>query len=87
MSEWQPIETAPSDSAMLVFSRSPIGRRPNHWVMTVARNDPRYGWQTIHGKYSVHPTHWMQLPDPPVDAVAAPVEEATPPQFAHKESK
>ncbi len=57
--DWQPIETAPKDgSNLLVVSAN--GR-----AMRIARFNGMYGWQVTPGQWSITPTHWMQLPEPP----------------------
>lgn len=53
--EWQPIESAPTGTRELVV----CGRS-----IYVAENRA-FGWVTVPGRYAVHPTHWMPLPDPP----------------------
>ena len=65
--EWQPIETAPKDATVLVWSAGDC---------TVAQSDGRGGFLALadgmpafHGDGSsavwVHPTHWQPLPAPP----------------------
>lgn len=59
--EWQPIETAPKDTMILV---GPTKRMD----ICVAMNHSRDGWVTEspsdwHSIYT--PTHWMPLPPPP----------------------
>lgn len=53
---WQPIETAPKDKPILGTSKGSVyeiqwSENINEWI------DP--------GEYQCHPTHWMQLPEPP----------------------
>lgn len=61
MSEWQPIETAPKDTPILVGPTKRMG-------ICVAMLTDRDGWETETpsewvGMYT--PTHWMPLPEPP----------------------
>lgn len=70
MSEWQPIETAPKDTEVLVWD-------PSQGCVYIARQTPFYNtpfegvrcllghhWETGEGGYGT-PTHWMPLPEPP----------------------
>lgn len=64
MSEWQPIETAPSDTPLLVW-------QPNWPRMIVARRGTEYRgtadkWFDSEG-YTSTPSHWMPLPESPRD--------------------
>lgn len=61
MSEWQPIETAPRDSPVVVA----LIHDGRVWRVSDARFN-RIGWYTVHGGRSCYwATHWMPLPDPP----------------------
>lgn len=64
MSEWRPIETAPTrearNTAVLVY------------VPTVEDADERVtvarfwgAWLTVEGGRDIEPTHWMPFPEPP----------------------
>lgn len=60
MSEWQPIESAPKDTAILVY----------HAGYTVAHFNTTYGRWIGYGRDALEfvtgpPTHWMPLPPPP----------------------
>ena len=75
MGEWQPIETAPRDVDILVWSERYYDRP------VTAQWDDRYGWSpswddslvieymsdfgTEYKALPVRPTHWMPLPEPP----------------------
>ena len=61
---WQPIETAPTDKAVLVYCH---GFSVAHWN-TAYKKWIVYGAETectrmMNTRY--RPTHWMPLPDPP----------------------
>lgn len=61
--DWQPIETAPKDTAILVYRN---GFQIAH-LNSVHKRWIGYGWDTadtINMNISA-PTHWMALPDPP----------------------
>jgi hypothetical protein len=66
MSDWQPIETAPTDGAfvMLYWPTMSITRYP---VVGFNHGD-EYGWELADDRDygEVIPTHWMPLPSPPV---------------------
>lgn len=61
MSHWQLIETAPKDgSTMLLWSakaryKPVVGKWVESWK----------SWQSQPGAWTVNPTHWMPLPEPP----------------------
>lgn len=69
--EWQPIETAPKKTAVLVF----MGGEVYEGVLTWEEGYEKYaGWSfpfaDAHGcgccaGGNDHPTHWMPLPAPP----------------------
>lgn len=77
MSDWQPIETAPEDEQILVWSpaesRWDNGMAAPVWtVVKSVMEDGEADFFIEHdgdGGYmswqSAHPTHWMPLPDPP----------------------
>lgn len=69
--KWEPIETAPVDTEILVFA--PQDYDAGHSVITVATllmNDP-HPWRVEDGRdlpaLWAFPTHWMPLPEPPND--------------------
>ncbi len=66
MSGWQPIETAPRNTPVLVLlaDREVRQRDWMHGPMQVAANRGR-GWISIPGMWKCAPTHWMPLPPPP----------------------
>lgn len=63
---WQPIETAPKDGTRILLGRGDRvwldewwkGIGISGWASLVA-------WEQAGGSYSLPPTHWMPLPDPP----------------------
>ena len=65
--DWQPIETAPSDTEILVYSPQ--------WGAIIARHSEEHGeWLsrmqvpvTLQAEDDL-PTHWQELPEPPADA-------------------
>lgn len=65
--EWQPIETAPRDGTdvLLLCGKS--------WC-AVGRYAPIGCWiaEPSHEPYSLYPTHWMPLPEPPKDKDISP---------------
>lgn len=77
MGEWQPIETAPRDTNVLLFR--PQCRDDKYGGVCLARYMTgrkggglvRVGWRVFHEPYYVSeiadsPTHWMPLPEPPI---------------------
>lgn len=59
--EWQPIETAPKDTTVLLYGAKRL-------EMCVGMNHSRDGWvtDTTSEWLSMYtPTHWMPLPEPP----------------------
>ena len=59
MSEWQPIETAPTGPQMIII----FGGR--HAGVTISEADGDWWrWQKEKGLSTI-PTHWMPLPEPP----------------------
>jgi hypothetical protein len=65
--DWRPIETAPKDTWVLVYCPNGEGRRRCH----VDARLEKYGWQWGRCRPAEMPTHWMQLPEPPVSATKA----------------
>lgn len=66
MNIWQPIETAPPDTRVLVF-----GSNDAQWA--VARYTHEDGWEmeTPHDWVMIDPpTHWQSLPAPPLGKAA-----------------
>lgn len=61
MSNWQPIETAPHDTELLLGWRDTFGGVQWRCVVDLARST-KGGWW--HGQA----THWQFLPQPPEDA-------------------
>jgi hypothetical protein len=72
MSEWQPIETAPFETPILIFAYewkdgptiicAAIKRKETKdWHSWVAIGATGYEWENDFEK----PTHWMPLPSPP----------------------
>ncbi len=64
MSDWQPIETAPTapdDPSLLLWipNRFPHVVVGAYWQM----EETRWGWWA-EGR-QIQPSHWMPLPDPP----------------------
>lgn len=60
MAEWQPIETAPKDRAILVYGLRYSGegyQEVTHWY------SDRWPIEWMEGYHT--PTHWQPLPDPP----------------------
>lgn len=61
--EWQPIETAPKRVARNILLFVPIDTQPMYIVGLWHGG----GWvETYDGEDIAHPTHWMDLPPPPV---------------------
>ncbi len=82
MSEWQPIDTAPENEPILVFvPRANRGRDscdvvivyryaggPSYWT----NGGPNAGDPLLFDEWDIGPpTHWMALPEPPVDLLKA----------------
>ena len=73
MAEWQPVETAPTDTDLLLF-----GRFGSQRGLYTGIKNARYGWsysfmgtEDVRDDYygdDVNPTHWMPLPEPPSSA-------------------
>jgi Protein of unknown function (DUF551) len=71
MSEWQPIETAPTMRTILLFAATDIGDDGSvkNWRMetgfwSMGHAGWKWGGYELR-PYSVQPTHWMPLPEPP----------------------
>lgn len=77
MSEWQPIETAPLENGFqaIVYDPSPfVGVTMGRFTtFTAVSGRPYSYWKDVtdadnDGSYSdISPTHWMLLPDPPME--------------------
>ena len=64
MSEWQPIETAPKETRVLLWV--PLDKQK--WAIRSGGYDLYYGRWFYDGPQDDHqPTHWVPLPDPPKD--------------------
>ena len=64
---WQPIETAPKDTWVLVWEPGVLPQFVGHEVARqetggVGRDT---GWFSIYHEETLTPTHWMPLPEPP----------------------
>jgi hypothetical protein len=57
-SNWQPIETAPKDGKILAYD-------PDFGLQVMVFSDG-FWWDTIDSILKTIPTHWMPLPEPPV---------------------
>lgn len=57
MSDWQPIETAPTNHKRVLLFVPPYGATTGHF-------DERWHCHSVLNK-EAQPTHWMPLPDPP----------------------
>lgn len=62
--EWQPIETAPRDRAILVWATGAHDLEP---IMCTCKWHPDAGFCVDELR---EPTHWMPLPNPPTDESA-----------------
>ena len=69
--EWQPIETAPKDKVVLLYSQR-FGAVVGRWNEEIFASKPRPYWtndrERLHGVVATRqsqPTHWMPLPPPP----------------------
>lgn len=57
--EWQPIETAPSDTVVLLYS-------PDRGIANEEKIECRDFRSTKGGSQHAWATHWMPLPNPPI---------------------
>lgn len=62
MSEWQSVETAPSDGRRIIVYRPFTGR-----VEQAEADGEHWRYERRRG-HKAPPTHWMALPSPPEDA-------------------
>ena len=60
---WQPIETAPEDTYVLVYCPEYYG---DEYVIATL-DSTEEGWQIVDPRcpLACTPTHWMHLPEPP----------------------
>ena len=66
MTEWQPIETAPTDGTnVLLFIPNYVGRLGYVIVQGWNLGDDRRGWRSHYAGGIVKPTHFMPIPAPP----------------------
>lgn len=63
MSEWQPIETAPTDEMFIWAAPKGDGK----WGLGLAYRNVSGGWSDAYGSQSAprSATHWMPIPPPP----------------------
>ena len=73
--EWQPIDTVPKETEVLVWFGPAVGVKSAEY--TDKDGDGVWFWCVTDGKFGPHPvrrycapypTHWMPLPAPPVSA-------------------
>lgn len=57
---WQPIETAPKDSSLMLLYVRRSGQTRIGLFNTFFNE-----WVTVPGVYTLEPTDWMPLPEPP----------------------
>jgi len=64
--QWQPIETAPKNTAVLVFPSHVLGRSCDMAIFPSAHGI----WMEVSqfGERHLKPTHWQPLPNPPVQS-------------------
>jgi len=69
MTDWQPIETAPKDTDVLLYLKDGGIVIGEGWH---TYDEPPYGqpskelyWINLEIGQVLHPTHWMPLPNPP----------------------
>ena len=68
MMEWQPIETAPKDSTIVLLYGLCVDWASAGVTMGYFNED--YGWRSqetdgYNDPFLLQPTHWMPLPEPP----------------------
>ena len=68
MNNWKLIETAPTDETAIlgyqkitneVWMIAPMYFKDGHWLI--------FEHFTFNTEYDVSPTHWMKIPDPPIE--------------------
>jgi hypothetical protein len=69
---WQPIETAPKGTEVLLYEPDVPGDCPLFLLGSyvdfgdAVPEGYHSGWfDTMTGRYEIHPSHWMALPEPP----------------------
>lgn len=75
MSEWQPIETCPEATIVLLYADTSEPAFRNWRIATGSKhhrdyptyeNESQFHWGGRNlMKWELHPTHWMPLPEPP----------------------
>lgn len=69
---WQPIETAPKDGAeILATAKDPSVKGRNYYGVAQWAEQNRDFPNSVSGwfwPYAIRPTHWMPLPEPPIEA-------------------
>jgi len=67
MYKWQPIETAPKDTFLLLLYNKQEGVCAGYW--DICEKPPTWIQVETRGITSAYmkPTHWMPLPEPPDD--------------------
>lgn len=60
--DWQPIETAPRDTVLLLFS---IATGITIGFFSDDMEVAKFGWVTRDGLDLIEPTHWRPMPPPP----------------------
>lgn len=60
MTDWQPIETAPKETRVLVWRPRETDENDAHAGVDIFLG--KYWW---HSRFHQQPTHWMPLPGPP----------------------
>lgn len=67
MADWQTIDTAPKDGSRILTWSDHLGRVVAFWFDPKVTPEP-VGWiEAGRDAYTLEPTHWMPLPDPPTD--------------------
>ena len=73
MSDWQPIETAPSMRNIILFAESQPVAGTRNWRMETGYFHTGTGWNwggRFVASWDISPTHWLPLPEPPPEARA-----------------
>ena len=73
MTEWQPIETAPKATPVLVYNSDDWGWGANKILIGI-NNEWGEDWKVLFCDLGdlnymrlIEPTHWMPLPEPPTE--------------------